>query len=345
MLETAISPAPRGEWEEIACADPDALVEHTPLWLDAMGAAGRCRDESRLYRFRDGRRFVLPLARFWPHPAPRSGFSTGWGIGGTVGCDLDAHAVSSIIKDLAADKSLYTHVRPNPLHASLWDAADTGPAQTISRRAHVVNLTGGSEAVFDRFRKSGRRGIKKAERAEVEVTRHIGGDQLEVYYTQLFLPSVQRWAKRQHEPGAIARIRAVRRDPLSRLHAIAQTLGPAFHLYLARVGGRPVAGAIVLSGARNAHTTRGAMDASVAAKSNAAYALDWAALQDACEVGATTYHMGETGQNDSLADYKERFGAEAINYNEYRIERLPLLAADRALRTCAKRLIGFRDIG
>jgi hypothetical protein len=55
--------------------------------------------------------------------------------------------------------------------------------------------------------------------------------------------------------------------------------------------------------------------------------------------------MGESGGSSSLAFYKEKFGARPIPYAEYRIERLPLSAADAVLRDLIKRAIGFRDVG
>ena len=342
-IKDALSPAPRAAWDEIVGADPDALIEHTPMWLDAIRTAGNFRDASRLYRLDDGRRFVLPMVRRLPAPAPRSGFASGWGIGGLVGPGLDAGAVSEIVTDLTSDQALYTHIRPNPIQASIWAEADTAGALAVPRRAHVIDLSGGAEATWARFRNSGRRGTRTAERMGVVVTTHLGGDMLDVYYNKLYLRSVERWAGRQREPLALARFRASRRDPLTKLQAIAQTLGPAFRLYLASVDGEPAAGNIVLSGPQNAHSTRAALNYSLASKTKAAYAADWAAIRDACDAGFKWYHLGESGQNQSLGEYKERFGARPIDYSEYRIERLPVLAVDNALRSTAKLLIGFKD--
>ena len=53
--------------------------------------------------------------------------------------------------------------------------------------------------------------------------------------------------------------------------------------------------------------------------------------------------MGETGDNKNLASFKERFGAVAYDYCEYRYERVPALAIDRGTRTMVKRLIKFND--
>lgn len=333
----------RTEWEEVAASDPTALIEHTPAWIDAIVAASRFSNASLLYRLSDGRRFVLPLVRRGPTVGPRSGFASGWGIGGLVGAELDAEAVSAISTHLASSRVVYTHIRPNPLQADAWAGAATGRAGTVPRRAHIVNLEGGAEATAERFRKSGRRGISRAEKAGVEVSLHLGGEMLEVYYQHLYLPSLARWAKRQQEPLRLALFRANLRDPLRKLQMIAATLGPTFRLYLATVDGQPVAGNIVLWGPTNAHATRGAFDYELGAKTNANYATDWAAIRDASDAGFVSYQMGESGQNTGLADYKERFGAKPIDYCEYRFERLPLLSIDAAARKAVKRVIGFKD--
>lgn len=343
MINQAVSPAPRREWSEIASADPDALLDHMPEWLDAIESAFPLRDASRLYRLNDGRRFVVPMVRRWSDPAPRFGFGTGRGIGGIVGADLDADVVSAILADLGDSRAVYTHIRPNPLHGPIWEAADTTRASTVDRRAHAIDLDGGADATWARFRKSGRKGVRKADQAGVEVSRHAGGELLDVYYGELYVRSVERWAERQREPLAMARFRANRRDPLPRLQAIARSLGSRFQLYLARVGGELAAGIVVLMGERNAHTTRGALHYELAGDTNATYAIEWAAIQDACAAGYRWYQMGESGQNRSLSEFKERFGATPFDYNEYRMERLPLLAIDRTARTAVKSLIGFRD--
>jgi hypothetical protein len=60
---TVRTPVPRDVWEELFAADPGALAEHGPRWVEAICATGPWRDASRLYELGDGRRFVLPLVR------------------------------------------------------------------------------------------------------------------------------------------------------------------------------------------------------------------------------------------------------------------------------------------
>jgi hypothetical protein len=53
--------------------------------------------------------------------------------------------------------------------------------------------------------------------------------------------------------------------------------------------------------------------------------------------------MGESGGSASLAQFKTRFGARPVPYADYHLERLPLTAADRHVRTAVKRVVNFRD--
>lgn len=73
------------------------------------------------------------------------------------------------------------------------------------------------------------------------------------------------------------------------------------------------------------------------------YLLQRLAIEDACAAGCRHYHMGETGESKPLAQFKTRFGAQPYSYAEYHLERVPLMAVDRTVRTAVKRLIGFRD--
>ncbi len=108
------------------------------------------------------------------------------------------------------------------------------------------------------------------------------------------------------------------------------------------VSGVPAASAIVLLGP-TVRYTRGATDVAVAASSGVNDAVHWRAIELAIEYGASRYNMGESGSSVGLATFKERFGAVAVTSGEYRIEHLPLTAADRAVRGAVKKLIGFED--
>lgn len=343
-MQSIISPAPRDEWRVVVAGDSSALPEHAPEWVDALCAAGPYRDASRYYRLFDGREFVLPLVRRTGVPGwggSLLSYPAAWGMGGLVGAGLDADVVRTVLADLREIGSQRISIRPDPLDFPAWSAVVDSSVTLISRRAHVIDLTGGADAVWSRMSPTARRGTRRAERAGVRVETDRTGALLEDYY-RLFLISVDRWAEQQHEPRPLAQFRARRRDPLAKMQMMAETLGKAFAVTLAYVDEQPASGSITLLG-QTAHYTRGAMDKERVGATCAGDLVHWRAIQLACDLGCTAYHLGESGTSASLAQYKEKFGAEPFDYAELRLERLPYTRADQAVRSAVKRVLRFRD--
>lgn len=340
-----VSPVPRGKWRSVLAADPSALPEHAPEWVDTMSDEGRYRDASRLYSFADGRETILPLVR-------RRGiaglggwllsYPPGWGFGGLVGAEIDAGMVREVLADLSGLGAQRVAIRPDPLRWQAWAGALDERVLTIPRRAHVIDLAGGVDNAWNSLSKSARRGIRAAETAGVKIETGHGGELLEDYYS-LFLISVDRWAQIQHEPRALAHARAKRRDPLNKLQSIGKHLGENFMVTVAYLDGKPAAGSITLFAA-TAHDTRSAMDKERVAKTGAGELVQWTTIQKACERGCASYHLGESGESLVLARFKEKFGALPHDYAELRLDRLPWTRVDAALRRAAKRVLGFRDV-
>jgi len=342
------TPAPRGVWRELLGADREALAFQTPEWTDAICATGRYEDASRLYETSRGRRMILPLARRrGPFPralAPQGSLPHAWGMGGMVAdAPIEAAELSLIAADLASLPALRTSIRPNPLHADLWaHATDSLEVTSLPRRAHVLDLQGGVDDVWQRaFASSARRGVRKAERSGLHIECGCSEELLAEFHT-LLGSSVRRWAQAQHEPLALARLRARRRDPLAKFNFIARAMGASLRVWVAYRDGVAVASIVVLLGA-DASYTRGAMDKELAGPVAANELLHWLAIRDACDAGCRHYHMGESGASVSLARFKEKLGARPVAYSEYRFERVPLTAADAAARGLVKRALRFRD--
>jgi hypothetical protein len=329
----------------VVAADRAALPEHAPDWVDAICQAGPFTDATRLYTASDGRRFVVPLVRR-TGPAGVGGWllspPPAWGMGGVIGPDLDAITLRRIITDLRETGAQRLWIRPNPLQADLWAHAIGGSGLAIDRHAHVVDLAGGVEAVWGRVHRTARKYVRRAERAGVRIQVDRTGALLDTYY-DLYLASVDRWAARQHEPLSLARWRAGRRDPLNKLKIMADRLGESFVLTMAYVDDQPAYGSIMLLG-KTAHVTRSAMDIDRVGSTKAGSQVQWSMLQLACEHGCPTYHLGESGQSQSLAQFKESFGAVGTDYAEYRFERLPYTRTDQALRSVVKKALRFRDV-
>jgi hypothetical protein len=337
----------RDVWELLLKRDPDALVTQTPAWMRCMRQFGY-EDVSRKYEFPSGAQFVLPMvSRALPRVTSldlRASMPPAWGMGGLIGDPAPtATEMTAIVGDLRSLGALRVSVRPNPLHAERWAAAMDGQATAIPRLAHVLELEGGPARLWSGLTKSARQGVRKAERQGVEIECDTTGRLVPAFF-ELYSLSVERWARTQHEPLWLARWRAHHRDTQAKFDRLAAELGEVMRVWVARKDGVPVAAAIVLVGT-NASYTRAAMDKSLASPVCANDLLQWHAIEDACRAGCRRYHMGESGSSSSLAFYKEKFGARPFLYAEYRIERLPLSAADAALRDLVKHAIGFRDVG
>src|SRR4051794_7625904 len=160
-------PAPRSEWREVHALDGEALVAQSPEWVDAVCAGGGYENASRLYETSRGTRLVLPLVRRrgpWPKAlAPRYSMPHAWGMGGLLADrPVQSEDIAEVVADLASGPALRTAIRPNPLHGTLWASAVRGPGvAAVERRAHVIDLDGGSEAVFKRFGRSARKSVRK----------------------------------------------------------------------------------------------------------------------------------------------------------------------------------------
>jgi hypothetical protein len=336
----------RAGWEAVHAQDPSALIPQTPAWIDCLTAAGY-QDATRMYEAESGWRAVLPMVRRrLPLPrtvAPQLSMPSAWGMGGLICSSTpSARDLAAVTADLRSLAAVSTRIRPNPLHAAQWEGVRGRRVTKIQRCAHVIDLDGGAEGVWQRMNKKARQGVRRGERSGLEIECDTTGRLVPVFYDLLML-SVERWAAHQHEPLALAMWRARRRDPIEKFQRLARTLGDAMRVWVAWKDGEPAAATIVLVGA-NANDTRGAMNKDLAAPTNANDVLQWRAIEDACQSGCRHYHLGESGASRSLAHFKEKFAARPVPYAEYVIERLPVTRTDAAARGVVKRALRFRDV-
>jgi hypothetical protein len=323
-------------WAATWRADADALITQGPDWMRAATATPVAQDITRCYDFGDDRRLVLPLVRRWG--ALAASMPNAWGFGGLVGSDPQPNEIAAVLADLRTLPLASVRVRPNPLQHAAWAAAAGPDVLRLPRRAHVIDLRPGFDAVFAQgFSSRARSHVRRAERFGLEVRCDTTGELVPVFY-ELFLKSVERWAAKQREPVALALARARRRDPQSKLRRIMTSLDGAGKLWVAWHEGQAAAAILVLQGA-NAHYTRGAIDADLAGRTRASYLLHRLAIEDACKAGCRHYHMGETGTSASLAQFKEAVGARPVDYCEFVVDRLPVTRADKAARGLVKKVL------
>ncbi len=342
-----MSPAPREIWREILQEDPDALVTQTPEWLDSLCGSGKYEDASRLYLLGDGQRLLIPMARrryLFGAVSTLTSYPNSWGMGGVLSSiPLRKGDLEVVLADLVAQPEAGFSIRPNPLQADHWRKALIPGVYTLPRQAHVLDLQDGFQFIWEkRFKSSVRRAVRKAERSGLVVERDTTGKLIPVFY-ELFKQSIERWARKQHEPLALAHFRGQLRDPLSKFEDLARRLGDACQVWVAWLNGEPAASILVLQG-NNANYTRGVMNQDLAGPTRANDLLHRLAIEAACQSGCRYYHMGETGASSSLASFKENFGAQPIPYEEIYSERVPITRLNGAVRGFVKKIIGFKDL-
>lgn len=341
------TPVPRETWWMLAHKDAATNVTQTPAWLDCVCATGRFRDASRLYEFESGGRLVLPLVtrlRRPPSLTAQESWPGEWGIGGPVSSGVvGSREARAVFDDLARLPALRVGLRLRPEDSEVWSRAVPAAFQEDRHTVQVLDLEGGFGTVWERrFRQSVRRGVRRAERSDVDVEVNRTGRLVPEFY-QLFEQSIVRWAARQHEPLALARWRRKRAFPRERLEAVADLLGESCAIWMARRGGEPAAAIVVLRHGHHAKLWHAAMNRDLAHPVRANHLLHRLAIDDACAAGCLRYDFGGSRQGASLAAFKEGFGAEPFTSPRYYRERLPVSAVDRALRKAAKRVIRFEE--
>jgi hypothetical protein len=341
------TPVPRDTWWALAGEDPATNVTQTPAWLDCVCATGPFQDAGRLYEFESGGRLVFPLVSRRRRPrfvTTEESWPGEWGIGGPV-CSgsVGPREARAIFEDLARLPALRVGVRLRPEDSQVWTRAVPACFREDLHTVHVLDLEGGFGTVWERrFNQSARRGVRRAERSDVDVEVDRAGRLVPEFY-QLFEQSIVRWAARQHEPLALARWRRKRAFPMERLETVAERLGQSCTIWMARCAGEPAAAIVVVRHGRHAKFWHGAMNRDLAHPVRANNLLHRLAIEDACAAGCRWYDLGGSRQGASLAAFKEALGAEPLRSPRYYRERLPVSVVDRSLRTALKRVIRFQE--
>ncbi|MEP2706535.1 MAG: GNAT family N-acetyltransferase [Roseibium sp.] len=342
------SPASASVWDRVYAFDPYAIPTQSKFWAKAVLAGSGSREVSRHYCFSDGQEAVLPLFRRNILPLAIAVLNSpppAWGFGGVLAlAPLTKDHLIEILDDCSKLPGAAISIRPNPLLATEWrDAALAKGWSILPKNSHVLSLDGSFECVWkSRFSSNARNKIRRAEKANVKV--ELGNNEhLVADFVSLFRRSIDRWARKQNEFEWLAQMRGHFRDSSKKFRLMAEHASQVLLIGIARHHGKPVAGAILLVD-RNAHYTRGAMDERFIGKTYANYLLQAKMIERSCELKCGHYHMGETGNSRSLAQFKGQFGAVPVGYAELRHERLPVYSAERTVRSGIKRLIGFSDV-
>jgi hypothetical protein len=341
------SPAPRQVWQDLLRADPTSATSQTPAWLDCICAVGPYEDASRLYETAEGRQLVLPMVRRRWLPrglTVEASLPAYWGTGGLLAAgSVRVEDVVAVWPDIVAPPTVRVRLRPNFLMAAVWNAVQPPSGVVVTpQTVHVLDLEGGFERVWrDRFKSQTRGGVRKAERAGLDVEFDASGQLVGAFY-ELYLGWTARRAQEQGLLPQLSQWRASRREPMRKYQVVAQAFGDRCRTWIARWDGKPVAGVVTLIHGAHAFYWRGYSDKELAARFRANDLLQRLAIEDACRAGCRYYSMGESGGVASLIEFKSRFGARPQQFPQYDFARVPLAAVERwpgALERAATSLV------
>jgi hypothetical protein len=304
------------------------MVNQTPAWADAVRTATRSADVSRLYVLEDGRQLLLPLLRRLPLPGlalddaypPRWGYGDLLASGGVTPAD-----VGIVLTDLVRNgRAARTRLLVNFTAAARWEAGLVPGVKSLSSTAHVLDLDGGFQTVWNqRFAKTVRTATRKAEKSGVTVQRSTCGELTSTFYDIFLRWTVDR-VRGSGVPPRVAAGAARRREPLRMFESVAAELGTACRQWVAWHQGEPVAALITLVHGDHATAWRGYGRKALAGPVRAVNLLDTVAIEDACESGCRFFSFGQSGGVVGLERYKESFGATPYPTGSYVIERLPI---------------------
>lgn len=315
--------------------------------MDAITANGEFEDATRLYRFDNGVEAALPLAaRRRPMRGVAGALPTHWGTGGLVtNAPLSPTNAAVVLADIVSLKLARVTIWPDAMQGEAWEQGRRLVASSIisePRRFHVLDLTPGYAHIHAKgFDKYTRRYLRRADEAGVTTEHDRTGRLVDEFFHILQL-AVPRWAEQQHEPVALAKFRAARRDPIEKFRAICTHMGDSACIGIARLEGRPIAAVLYLLG-RNADIIWAPVDPDLGPAVHAPTKLYAEAIEAACAHGCPHFSMGESGDAEGLDRFKRRLGARPVDYHSYRIERYPLTPAEDLAKRFVKRAIGFRE--
>jgi Acetyltransferase (GNAT) domain len=331
------TPAPRQQWLSLLDRDKNASIYQTPQWLDAICRAEGYEDASRLYETAAGRQFVLPIVRRRRYRtfSVEESMPSAWGMGGLIAAQpIDADDLGLIWSERQLNTRTRLRVRDGNLGRGVPTASHHQDKVTVTwETKHVLDLREGFDAVYSKsFHRSAKKGIRKAERAGVEVECDSSGRLVPVYY-DLYTRWVKRSAAERNLPTSLMLHRARSREPLRKFHLIAELLGPASKIWVAWYKGEPIAAMISLSYKSRAFAFRGQGDKELANALHANDLLNCHRIEDACRAGCTSYNMGGSGGIPSLMAYKAKFGAVAMEFPVYTIESFPWRQITRSVES------------
>jgi hypothetical protein len=298
------------EWDAAWLACDHATWFHSRAWAEVWASLrrGALRPAPRLIEFSDGRSALLPLCaeprrgrRPLRHRLSPAGTYGGWLSEEPL---QKAHAERLFAYLTREVPGLAWRVCPwDPLAAEL--AAGLGEAE----RTRALRLEAGFQALELRFSKGARWGVRRARREGLEVGIATDLAEWRAYYAA-YRDSLARWGERatsRYDWDLFERVHARDRDNA--------------RLWVARLRGEVVAGAVVFYAPRHAAWWHGAAVAAHLRK-QPMHLLLHEIVRDACEQGLAVFDLGPSHAHGGVEKFKAAYAAEALACPMIRTEPL-----------------------
>ena len=290
--------AEAAEWDAAWLACDHATWFHSRAWAEiwAEHREGALVPAPRVVEFSDGRCALLPLCEerlrgVLLHRASPAGTYGGWLAEEPLGKVHAARLLAYLVDEVPG---LRWRVCPwDPLAAEL--TAELGEPETT----RALRLEGGFEALARRFSSGPRWGVRRARREGLEVGIAIDLEDWRAYYA-LYQESLARWGEQatsRYDWDLFAEIRL--RDPENA------------RLWVARLGGEIVAGALVFYASRHAAWWHASVASAHSGKRPMNLLLH-EMIRDACEQDLAILDLGPSHAHGGVEEFKSGYAAETF---------------------------------
>jgi hypothetical protein len=290
-----LGPCDRELWLATARACPYATYFHTPAWAELMaGLDPRRSVATQAFRLADGAVAVLPLIAYRHDRVFRRYESMVPGVyGGPIAeRTLTSDEVAAILDRAVTLGTSSLRVFGNPYLEVFAAAKETGDEFT-----HAFDLRDGFDAVYRRFHRNHRRTHTAAVKAGLVLDRAQTLQDYRDYYS-IYRLEHERWGTeaRSDYPFELFAEMHRRRDP-------------NIVLWLARFGGRIIAGDLWLYWNRHNVGWHGAADPSLFHLHPTNFLIT-EILHDACARGDRWCDLNPSGGSSGVVAFKDFFGIE-----------------------------------
>lgn len=300
------APATPEAWDRLWESCEYATYFHSREWAEVWRehTRGRMRPRPRWIHFSDGRQALLPLSaeragkglfRLY-HSSPAGTF------GGWLAADSLGPAHGELLVNYMRSKLPNLVWRLNPYEPLARQCLGRGGEAQEADETHALPLSGGFEALRQRWAAGGAallRKVRKAEKQGVAVRRAEGLQDWQDYY-EVYERSLGRWGDRARARYSFPLFETLRKRRSRHIQ-----------LWLAAHQDRVVAGALCLYSRKHAVYWHGAA-LEEGFPLRAVNLLLHEAIREACARGCSWFDFNPSGGLEGVKAFKRSFGAEPL---------------------------------